>query len=405
MKLLNNKRIILTSQFINNFGSAFSRIALIILVTTWYRSPIYIGIYSFFLFIPRIIFASPVGYLIDSRNNQKTLLLVSSFFAAVAILIIAIMTFFKFHSFVLLIVLAVIYSVISGIYTPSITKLTVYLFDKSEFNDINASISSAMTAANLFSGIIVSYFVSFLPFTLLFLFDFASYIFVMILLSFLDVPQSIERMESHIANETRSVSMWNSFKVVKDFLRDFHYIIPVYISAILFNILLAPMNVYLTQVSYHIFNNTKFTGLLESFYSFGFLIGSLVYKFLCIKFPMNRLIQASLLLVPITLTLFGSARTLPVALIGLIGLGIVIPFFNISSKTIIQNKVPRFKLGAIFNSYFALMNLSQQVGLLGIPVLITAFGITNVLLVSGVFYLIAAIMLVLLNQISVELNE
>ena len=120
---------------------------------------------------------------------------------------------------------------------------------------------------------------------------------------------------------------------------------------------------------------------------------------------MNRLIQTSLLLVPITLTLFGSAHTLPVALIGLVGLGIVIPFFNISSKTIIQNKVPKPKLGVIFNSYFALMNLSQPVGLLGIPVLIGVFGITNVLLVGGALYLIAAIALVSLNQISVELNE
>jgi DHA3 family macrolide efflux protein-like MFS transporter len=86
-------------------------------------------------------------------------------------------------------------------------------------------------------------------------------------------------------------------------------------------------------------------------------------------------------------------------------LGIVIPFFNISSKTIIQNKVPQAKLGVIFNSYFALMNLSQPIGLLGIPVLIGVFGVTSVLLVGGAFYLIAAIMLVLFNQISVELNE
>lgn len=402
---MNNKKIILVSQFINNFGSAFSRIALIILVTTWYKNPVYVGIYSFFLFIPQVVFATPVGYLIDAKKNQKKLLLVSSLLAALAILSVAAMTFFKFHSFVLLVVLAVVYSIISDIYTPSITKLTVYLFDKSEFNDINASISSAMTAANLFSGIIVTYFISFLPFTLLFLFDFASYIVVMILLSFLNVPQSIENAESPTANETRSTSMWNSFKIVRNFLMDFRSIVPVYISAIFFNILLAPMNVYFTQVSYHIFDNTKSTGLLESFYSLGFLTGSLAYKFLCIKFPMNRLIQTSLLLVPITLTLFGSAHTLPVALIGLVGLGIVIPFFNISSKTIIQNKVPKSKLGVIFNSYFALMNLSQPVGLLGIPVLIGVFGITNVLLVGGALYLIAAIALVSLNQISVELNE
>ncbi|MEL5725310.1 hypothetical protein E5289_19430, partial [Lactiplantibacillus pentosus] len=131
--------------------------------------------------------------------------------------------------------------------------------------------------------------------------------------------------------------MWNSFKTVKDSLSMFPYIVPVYFSAILFNILLAPMNVYLTQVAYQIFDNAKTTGLLEPFYSLGFLIGSLTYKFLCTKFPMSRLIQTSLLLVPVTLAIFGSAHSLPVALLELAGLGIVIPFCNISSKAIIQN--------------------------------------------------------------------
>ncbi|MDT6990226.1 hypothetical protein RI536_08915 [Lactiplantibacillus pentosus] len=222
---------------------------------------------------------------------------------------------------------------------------------------------------------------------------------------FLHIPPTNTAMDGVAATAAQSTSMWNSFKIVKDFLSMFPYIVPVYFSAILFNILLAPMNVYLTQVAYQIFDNAKTTGLLESFYSLGFLIGSLTYKFLCTKFPMSRLIQTSLLLVPVTLAIFGSAHSLPVALLGLAGLGIVIPFFNISSKTIIQNKVPQAKLGVIFNSYFALMNLSQPIGLLGIPVLIGVFGVTSVLLVGGAFYLIAAIMLVLFNQISVELNE
>lgn len=402
---MSNKRIILVSQFINNFGTAFSRIALIILVTTWYKNAIYVGIYSFFLFIPQVVLATPIGYLIDSRRDEKRLLLVSSFLAALAILCVAAMDYFQVHSFVLLVALAVVYSVISDIYSPCITKVTVYLFDKSDFNDINASISGAMTAANLFSGIIVTYFISFLPFTALFLFDFVSYIVVMVLLMFLHIPPTNTATDGVAATAAQSTSMWNSFKIVKDFLSMFPYIVPVYFSAILFNILLAPMNVYLTQVAYQIFDNAKTTGLLESFYSLGFLIGSLTYKFLCTKFPMSRLIQTSLLLVPVTLAIFGSAHSLPVALLGLAGLGIVIPFFNISSKTIIQNKVPQAKLGVIFNSYFALMNLSQPIGLLGIPVLIGVFGVTSVLLVGGAFYLIAAIMLVLFNQISVELNE
>lgn len=159
---LSNKKVILVSQFVNNFGSGFSRIALIILVTTWFKNPIYVGVYSFFLFVPNILLATPIGYFIDSCRNQKKLLISTSFLSAIAVLGIVLLTYFKVKSFFLLVLLAIVYNLFSGFYMPVVTKITVQIFDRNEYNDINAAISTAMTGANLFSGIIVTFFISFL---------------------------------------------------------------------------------------------------------------------------------------------------------------------------------------------------------------------------------------------------
>lgn len=159
---LSNKKVILVSQFVNNFGSGFSRIALIILVTTWFKNPIYVGVYSFFLFVPNILLATPIGYFIDSCRNQKKLLISTSFLSAIAVLGIVLLTYFKVKSFFLLVFFAIVYNLVSGFYMPVVTKITVQIFDRNEYNDINAAISTAMTGANLFSGIIVTFFISFL---------------------------------------------------------------------------------------------------------------------------------------------------------------------------------------------------------------------------------------------------
>lgn len=49
---MSNQRIILVSQFINSFGSGFSRVALIILVTQWFHQPLALGGLTFCLFVP-----------------------------------------------------------------------------------------------------------------------------------------------------------------------------------------------------------------------------------------------------------------------------------------------------------------------------------------------------------------
>lgn len=390
------------SQFVNNFGSGFSRIALIILVTTWFKNPIYVGVYSFFLFVPNILLATPIGYFIDSCRNQKKLLISTSFLSAIAVLGIVLLTYFKVKSFFLLVFLAIVYNLVSGFYMPVVTKITVQIFDRNEYNDINAAISTAMTGANLFSGIIVTFFISFLSTYFLFIFDFMSYLVITILLIQLRIKPIAETAKTEKGN---FLSFLNGFEVVREFLNTYKVVVPVFLAAVLFNIILAPNDVYLTQISSRVFNNPRLVGFMESFFSLGFLLGSLFYKIIITRVPMHNLIETALVLVPILLLIFGDTTNLLVSLIGLVILGLSLPFFNISSKTILQNKVEEGKLGTVFNSYFAVMNITQPIGLLGIPILINFWGIQRFALIGGLVYLTFAVVLIITHQVSPALDK
>ncbi|WP_412989867.1 MFS transporter [Pediococcus siamensis] len=399
---MSNKSIILVSQFINNFGSGFSRIALIILVTTWFSNSIYVGVYSFCLFVPNIVLATPIGAFIDSRRSQKKLLISTSLLSAIAVWGIVLLTYFKIKSFFWLVLLAIIYNIVSSFYMPSITKVTAEIFDRSEYNDINAAISTAMTGANLFSGIIVTFFISFLSNYFLFLFDFASYLIISLLLVQLKIAVS---SDSQTTKTKRRGNLWNGLDIVWSFLNTHRAVVPVFLSALLFNIILAPNDVYLTQIASHVFHNPKLVGFMESCFSLGFLIGSITYKMIVKSVPMHKLIQVALVLVPVALLIFGETTFFPLSLLGLVVLGMALPFFNISSKTILQNKVDDKDLGTVFNSYFAVMNLTQPIGLLGIPILISLWGIQRFALLGGLIYLVFAMTLVFTRQVSPVLDE
>ena len=290
---MSNKKVILVSQFVNNFGSGFSRIALIILVTTWFKNPIYVGIYSFFLFVPIYYWQLQLVTLLIRAEIKKIVDKYKFSFSNCSVRN-CIVNVLQSKIVFLLVFFAIVYNLFSGFYMPVVTKITVQIFDRNEYNDINAAISTAMTGANLFSGIIVTFFISFLSTYFLFIFDFMSYLVITILLIQLRIKPIAETAKTEKGN---FLSFLNGFEVVREFLNTYKVVVPVFLAAVLFNIILAPNDVYLTQISSRVFNNPRLVGFMESFFSLGFLLGSLFYKIIITRVPMHNLIETALVLV------------------------------------------------------------------------------------------------------------
>lgn len=354
-----------------------TRISLVILISTWFINPMYVGLYSFFLFIPGIVFASPIGSVVDDCQNLKKLLIASLTFSAISVLAILVMIVLGVHNFALLTLMAVVYSVLCDFYTPIISKIIILTFEKDEYMKLNADISTAMTSANLFSGVIVTALVSLIGSTGVFGIDALSCIIVIFMVMFLDVPDNIE--VSHGDSKSSNVLV-SGFGESYRFLSANRFLVPVLLGAVLFNVVLAPLDVYLTQIA-AAHDSSKMIGILDSMFSCGFLISSVAYRFMTDR-----------------------TSSLVVSSLGLLVLGAAIPLYNISLKTVFQNKIPQECFGTVSNCLYALINLSQPIGLLGVPVFLSVFGIQKYSVAAFIFYVSLALALIGSNKISVELD-
>ena len=396
-----NTKIISSSQFINNFGTAMTRISLVILISTWFSNPIYIGLYSFFLFVPGIVFASQIGSLVDNCRNLKRLLVETLVLSLLSVLAILFIFCINLRSFPLLVLLAVLYSVLCDFYTPIISKITMIIFDKREYMKINADITTAMTSANLFSGVLVTVLLGLINFKGVFEIDILSYVIVTSLILFLEVPDNDKFSSKNKENRNVLVSGFDKAYV---FIRENKYLISPLIGAVIFNIILAPLDVYLTQIATINADNKGIVGILDSLFSFGFLISSIGYRFLSSRIRIHQFISLSLLQVPLAILLMGNTRSLMISAFGLIILGASIPLYNISLKTVFQNKIPEDDFGAISNCLYALINLSQPIGLLGVPTFISFCGIQKYSITVFIIYISLGISLIIANKISTELD-
>lgn len=154
---MSNQRLILVSQFINSFGSGFSRVALIILV--------------------------------DRQSRLRPLLVGSSLLASLTDLLIGLIVILTLKWYWLLVLLVIANDILNSLFDPAVMKLTVRLFDRTVYNRINAALTTATVSAGLFSGVLATVAMTVVPLAGLFLIDFGSYVVIAGLLLALREPR------------------------------------------------------------------------------------------------------------------------------------------------------------------------------------------------------------------------
>lgn len=184
----------------------------------------YIGIYSFFLFVPRVVLATYIGSLVDKSCDLKRLLLQSMLGTALLMLVIASSIYLELRYFWWLVFWAVLYEIVSSFYLPILTKLIVELFTKEDLNKLNTSLTTAVTSANLFSGLLVAFLSSFIALEKFFFLDLGLYLVALGILCFLKVGKSTPQTSS-----SQTTPWWNGVGVVKTFLGQNKYLAPVFL--------------------------------------------------------------------------------------------------------------------------------------------------------------------------------
>ena len=224
--MLNESPNYFTNAIYFEFWRGMSNIALLTLITKWFVSANYVGLYSFCLFVPRVLLATYIGGQVDRSKDLKRTLLFSMGWTALFMLIMTSSVILEVKHFWWLVMWALFYEVASSYYYPCLTKLLVVLFERSELSKLNASLSTAVTSANLFSGSVVTVAIGFVSLGVFLAIDLSLYLVGLVLFFALKV-------ETKSSAETPSeppASLWNGVKVVKSLLKENHYLAPIFTS-------------------------------------------------------------------------------------------------------------------------------------------------------------------------------
>ncbi|MEY8661624.1 MFS transporter [Ligilactobacillus faecis] len=160
----------------------------------------------------------------DKSCDLKRLLLQSMLGTALLMLVIASSIYLELRYFWWLVFWAVLYEIVSSFYLPILTKFIVELFTKEDLNKLNASLTTAVTSANLFSGLLVAFLSSFIALEKFFFLDLGLYLVALGILCFLKVGKSTPQTSS-----SQTTPWWNGVGVVKTFLGQNKYLAPVFL--------------------------------------------------------------------------------------------------------------------------------------------------------------------------------
>lgn len=371
------------------------------LITKWFVSANYIGVFSFFLFVPRVLLATYIGILVDKSSNLKKLLLKSMLWTAIFMVAIIAVVAFEIKVFWILVILSVLYEVTSSFYLPILTKVIVILFARDELSNINSSITTAVTSANLFSGVVVTTMMKYLNLWMLLFFDLMLYSFSIIILMYLTVEKNEKNNRKKVKKTVNVLS--EGIVAVRELLISNKSLAPVFYVALVFNIALAPQSVYFAELAHNVFMDLDLLGIFNTLFVSGFLLGSIFYRLADVRIKIHQFIIAALLLVPLSF-LFLSLKNREMTCLGIILLGFAIPLYNISTKIILQTRVAKEKIATVSNSYYALLNVTQPIGLLGLPYIISLVGISVNLFLTSMFLFGITMVVLLFRAITSDLD-
>ena len=372
------------------FGSMLVQHAITWHITLQTKSGWIMTLFTCAALLPMVIISPFAGVWAD-RYNRKYLVNIADGATALITLVVAILYFFGFQSIWILLIAVMARSVGQGVQQPAVNALIPTLVPQehlARFNGIQSATQSlTMFVAPMASGALLS----FLPIQYIFLIDIFTAIFGIAVVFF-----CVKLVHTPKAEEQK-VGVKVYFNEMLDGLK---YIIStpwlktLFVSFALFSVLASP-SAMLTplQVARTFGDDVWRLTAIEILFAVGMAIGGIVMSIWDGFKNKAKTIVISLLLFGVTTILFGVVPNFWAYLGIMLLCGCSIPFFNTTSMTIMQMKVPPELMGRVFGAISMLSGLAMPVGMmifgpLGDIVKIEwLFIVTGILLIFGAFLL------------------
>lgn len=384
----NNKKIIffLISQTISLFGSSLVQYAIIWYITINTNSGIMMTIATLCGFLPQLLISLFAGVWAD-RFSRKKLIMYSDASIAISTLVLAILFLIGYDKMWLLFVISAIRSIGSGIQTPAINAVIPQLTEEKllKVNSINSTLQSiTLLIAPAVSGMLLAN----ATLEMIFFIDVITAIIGISILSFIKIPLHEGAIENSKVDQIKH--LFEGIKYVKDssFLKAFFK----YYSIMSF--LIVPIAFLTPLLINRIFGeNIWYLTLNEMTFFLGSIIGGIALSIWGGFKSKIKTIAFASIISGILIALIGFANVLVIYLILMTISGILMPYFNAPSISLLQEKTSQDIQGRIFSLVQLIATAMMPLGMVIFGPLADVVSIKYLLIVTGFFLAILGIVM------------
>lgn len=380
-----NLFIFFSSQWFSLLGSTIVSFSIIWYITLTTSSATLVAISIICTYIPQIIISIFAGSLGD-KYNKKLLIILGDAITAFATLVLVILFFLGYQSIYLIYLLCIFRSIGSGIQIPLENAFIATICPKNLLQKINSIYSILNSIINMISPTIAALLLNFYSFEFILCIDFITAIIAISLF------QKIKYHEyTHFTNTNNTdKTLFSSFKDGIIYLKTNTYLrYSIFFFLIFYFFMSVPGFLTPVLVSTKFSNDSIYLAINETSWFLGNCLGG----FIMYKLTINSKLYAmtlSCFLFGILILNLGLANNFIFYIIIMFFSGIIMPIFNTSNLTAIQENTAQFMLSRVFSNINILMNISTVIGILFFGIIGDFIAIDKLLILTGSFIMCLA---------------
>ena len=370
-----NLFIFFSSQWFSLLGSTIVSFSIIWYITLTTSSATLVAISIICTYIPQIIISIFAGSLGD-KYNKKLLIILGDAITAFATLVLVILFFLGYQSIYLIYLLCIFRSIGSGIQTPLENAFIATICPKNLLQKTNSIYSILNSLINMISPTIAALLLSFYSFKFILCIDFITAIIAISL---------FQKIKYHEYKYSTNNTMFSSFKDGIIYLKTNAYLRHIVLFFLVFYFFMSVPG-FLTPVlvSTKFSNDSIYLAINETTWFIGNCIGGFIIYKLILKSKLFTM-ALSCFLFGILILGLGFADNFILYIVIMFFSGIVMPIFNTSNLTAIQENTQQLMLSRVFSNINILMNISTVIGILFFGIIGGFITIDKLLIITGSF--------------------
>ncbi|MFX0081250.1 MAG: MFS transporter [Candidatus Hodarchaeota archaeon] len=363
-----------SGQLFSVLGSSISQFTIILWLTEITGSALLLSFASFFYALPMTIVITFAGVLIDRWSRKKIILVVDSLQAFIMVLIILL---FSFDLAEPLIIIAIngLLGLFQGFHIPTVNAIIPTMVPKERLSRINGLNFFFTGSIQIIGPIIAAMLMSFMPIMMILWLDPLTYAIAFIPLLLTNIPI--------IKTDVTSIqkkSFLEDFKIGFRALKLIPILLMMLLVAMFVNFLLRPFGIFMPYLI--LFNHSGTPtdlAIVLAFLNGGTLLGALVTS---IKKNWKHIIPIYFCGEMLLMVTYGIIGASPHGFFLLMSIsaaifGFIVPINNTIYLTIMQQKVPKEKMGRISSIDWAISLAISPIGALISGPLAEFFGVPS----------------------------